>query len=84
MCAQALAAFDISKCIKNDVEITPEVNIVGETIWHVFRFWLHVLISTIDSHQAPFKCSIRPRSAEAKALIEEESPYGERHGETFA
>lgn len=32
MCAQTLAAFDISKHIENGVEITPEVNLVGETI----------------------------------------------------
>ena len=44
MCAQALAAFDISKWIENGVEITPEVDLVGETIWQVLRFWLHVLI----------------------------------------
>lgn len=35
----------------------------------------------VNSHQAPFKCSIIPRSAEAKALIEEEFGYDDRHGE---
>ncbi|KAL4077431.1 cytochrome P450 [Scleroderma citrinum] len=69
MCAQALAVFDISKHIENGVEITPKVDLVGETIWQV--------------HQAPFKCSIKPRSAEAKALIEEEFPCNDGHiGET--
>ncbi|KIJ61751.1 hypothetical protein HYDPIDRAFT_115569 [Hydnomerulius pinastri MD-312] len=56
MCAQVLAAFDISKCIENGVEITPEHDLVGETI----------------VHQAPFKCSIKPRSAEVEALIRQE------------
>jgi len=64
MCAQALAAFDISKCIESGVEITPKVDLVGETI----------------CHQAPFKCSIRPRSAEARALIEEEFSYDDSAG----
>ncbi|KIK94269.1 hypothetical protein PAXRUDRAFT_828163 [Paxillus rubicundulus Ve08.2h10] len=56
MCAQALATFEISKCVENGVEITPEFNLVGETL----------------VHQAPFKCSIRPRSSEAEALIRQE------------
>lgn len=56
MCAQALAVFDISKRFENGVEITPEVNLVGETI----------------CHQAPFKCSIKPRSAEALAVLRED------------
>ncbi|KAF9228227.1 cytochrome P450 [Gyrodon lividus] len=56
MCAQVLAAFDISKYVDNGVEITPEFNLVGETI----------------VHQAPFKCSIKPRSSEAEALIRQE------------
>ncbi|KAG9308644.1 cytochrome P450 [Chiua virens] len=57
MCAQLLATFDISKCIdENGVEITPEFHLVGETI----------------VHQAPFKCSVRPRSAEAQRLIRQE------------
>ncbi|KAF8841329.1 cytochrome P450 [Paxillus ammoniavirescens] len=53
MCAQALAVFDISKCVENGVEITPEFKLVGGII----------------VHQAPFKCSIKPRSPEAEALI---------------
>ena len=35
MCAQSLAVFDISKCVENGVEITPEFNLVGETIMFV-------------------------------------------------
>ncbi|KAL4077432.1 cytochrome P450 [Scleroderma citrinum] len=60
MCAQALAAFDISKCIENGVEITPKVDLIGETIWQVFR------------------CSIRPRTEEAKALLQEDFPCNDR------
>ncbi|KAN0088019.1 Cytochrome P450 [Tylopilus felleus] len=56
MCAQSLAVFDISKGVENGVEITPEFNLVGETI----------------IHQAPFKCAIKPRSADAQRLIREE------------
>lgn len=59
MCAQALAVFEISKCIKNGVEITPEVDMVGETI----------------CHQAEFKCSIKPRSEEAVNLLLEDFSY---------
>ncbi|KAF9238241.1 cytochrome P450 [Melanogaster broomeanus] len=55
-CAQVLAAFDISKCVENGVEITPQYTPVGG-----------VLIN-----QAPFKCSIRPRSSEAEGLIRQE------------
>jgi hypothetical protein len=62
MCAQALAVFDISKRVENGVEITPEINLVGETI----------------VHQAPFKCSIKPRSVEAERLIRQESPLREQ------
>ncbi|KAI6156302.1 cytochrome P450 [Pisolithus thermaeus] len=53
ICVQALAVFDISKCIANGVEITPDVDLVGETI----------------CHQAQFKCSIKPRSEEALTLL---------------
>jgi len=55
MCAQSLAVFDISKHVKNGVEVTPEFNQVGATI----------------IHQAPFKCSIKPRSAAAERLVRE-------------
>ncbi|KAF9235423.1 cytochrome P450 [Melanogaster broomeanus] len=61
MCAQVLAAFDISKSVENGVEITPEYNLVGETI----------------VHQAPFKCSIKPRSSEAEELIRREATSSE-------
>ncbi|KAF8551039.1 cytochrome P450 [Imleria badia] len=61
MCAQSLAVFDISKCVENGVEITPEFNLVGETI----------------VHQAPFKCSIKPRSMDAQRLIRQEFPLFE-------
>ncbi|KIJ07546.1 hypothetical protein PAXINDRAFT_19268 [Paxillus involutus ATCC 200175] len=61
MCAQALAAFDISKCVENGVEITPEFNLVGEIL----------------AHQAPFKCSIKPRSSQAEALVRQEFSLSE-------
>ncbi|KZP21003.1 cytochrome P450 [Athelia psychrophila] len=52
----SLAVFDIKKVIENGVEITPEVDIVPGTI----------------THPNPYKCDIRPRSAKAAALIEQE------------
>jgi len=55
MCAQSLAAFDISKHVENGVEVTPEFNQVGAAILH----------------QAPFKCSIKPRSTAAERLVRE-------------
>ncbi|KAF8124373.1 cytochrome P450 [Boletus edulis] len=56
MCVQSLAVFDISKHVENGVEVTPEFNQVGGTI----------------IHQAPFKCSIQPRSAATERLVKEE------------
>jgi len=41
MCAQALAVFDISKCIENGAEITPEFSLVGESIVFVTDVALH-------------------------------------------
>ena len=41
MCAQALAVFDISKRVENGVEITPEFNLVGETIMFVTDVMIH-------------------------------------------
>ena len=41
MCAQALAVFDISKHVENGVEITPEYNLVGETIVFVTDLMMH-------------------------------------------
>ncbi|KAG1727505.1 cytochrome P450 [Suillus lakei] len=55
----SLAVFDISKIVENGVEITPEVDPTTGTV----------------SHPKPFKCSIRPRSAEAIALIEQDASY---------
>jgi hypothetical protein len=50
----SLAVFDISKVVENGIEITPEVDPSSGTI----------------SHPKPFKCSIKPRSSKAVALIE--------------
>lgn len=79
MCAQALAVFDISKCIEGGMEVTPEFNLVGETILYALGRFFIVTCTTNEpvqrsSHQAPFKCSIKPRSTEARRLICEEFP----------
>ncbi|KAG1745650.1 cytochrome P450 [Suillus lakei] len=55
----SLAVFDISKAVENGVEITPEVDPLPGTI----------------SHPKPFKCSIKPRSATAHDLIEQDANY---------
>ncbi|KAG2356989.1 cytochrome P450 [Suillus spraguei] len=57
--AMSLAAFDISKVVENGIEITPEVDPLSGTI----------------SHPKPFKCSIKPRSSKAIALIEQDANY---------
>ncbi|KAG2077743.1 cytochrome P450 [Suillus decipiens] len=57
--AMSLAVFDISKAVENGVEITPEVDPLSGTI----------------SHPRPFKCSIKPRSLKAIALIEQDANY---------
>ncbi|KIM67833.1 hypothetical protein SCLCIDRAFT_1189995 [Scleroderma citrinum Foug A] len=56
--AMSLAAFNVSKVVENGVEITPEVDPSSGTI----------------SHPKPFKCSIKPRSAKALELIQQ-NPY---------
>ncbi|KAG2066224.1 cytochrome P450 [Suillus decipiens] len=55
----SLAVFDISKVVENGVEITPEIDPSSGSI----------------SHPKPFKCSIKPRSAKAVALIEQNVNY---------
>ncbi|KAG2077744.1 cytochrome P450 [Suillus decipiens] len=57
--AMSLAVFDISKVVENGVEITPEVDPLSGTI----------------SHPKPFRCSIKPRSSKAVALIEQDANY---------
>ncbi|KAG0709796.1 cytochrome P450 [Suillus ampliporus] len=57
--AMSLAVFDISKVVENGVEITPEVDPSSGTI----------------SHPKPFKCSIKPRSAKALELIQQDVDY---------
>ncbi|KAG1858341.1 cytochrome P450 [Suillus tomentosus] len=57
--AMSLAVFDISKVVENGVEITPEIDPSSGTI----------------SHPKPFKCSIKPRSAKAVALIQQDVDY---------
>jgi len=55
----SLAVFDISKIVENGVELTPEVDSSSGAI----------------SHPKPFKCSIKPRSAKAIALIQQDVDY---------
>ncbi|KAG2156216.1 cytochrome P450 [Suillus clintonianus] len=57
--AMSLAVFNISKVVENGVEITPEVDPSSGTI----------------SHPKPFKCSIKPRSAKALELIQQDANY---------
>ncbi|KAI6033982.1 cytochrome P450 [Pisolithus microcarpus] len=57
--AMSLAVFDISKVVENGVEITPEIDPSSGTI----------------SHPKPFKCSIKPRSAKALELIQQDPHY---------
>ncbi|KAG2362235.1 cytochrome P450 [Suillus spraguei] len=57
--AMSLAVFDISKVVENGAEITPEFEQLPGTI----------------SHPKPFKCCIRPRSATALELIEQNANY---------
>jgi len=55
-CAMSLAVFDITKAVENGVEIRPMVDSTPGTI----------------SHPVPFKCSIKPRSSKATALIQQD------------
>lgn len=57
--AMSLAVFDISTVIENGVEITPELDPSSGSV----------------SHPKPFKCSIKPRSAKAIALIQQDTDY---------
>lgn len=52
-----LAVFDISKVVKNGVEITPEVEPSSGTV----------------SHPKPFECSIKHRSMKALELIQQDN-----------
>ncbi|ESK93754.1 cytochrome p450 [Moniliophthora roreri MCA 2997] len=55
-CAMSLAVFDIAKCVENGIVIEPVNDRTTGTI----------------SHPKPFKCSIKPRSPKAVALIQDE------------
>ncbi|KAG2034085.1 cytochrome P450 [Suillus americanus] len=57
--AMSLAVFDISKAVENGIEIIPDIDQSSGTI----------------SHPKPFKCSIKPRSSKAVALIEQDANY---------
>jgi hypothetical protein len=74
----SLAVFDISKAVENGVEITPEVDPSTGTIRyavHPIAFAVLVLIGVLPSHPKPFKCSIKPRSAKAITLIQQDVNY---------
>ncbi|KAE9404455.1 hypothetical protein BT96DRAFT_853712 [Gymnopus androsaceus JB14] len=53
-CVMSLAVFDIGKCVKNEMVIEPVNDRTSATI----------------SRPKPFKCSIKPRSPRAIALIQ--------------
>ncbi|KAG2040709.1 cytochrome P450 [Suillus americanus] len=59
----SLAVFDISKVVEKGVEITPEIDHTSGTIRYN------------PSHPKPFKCSIKPRSAKAITLIQQDANY---------
>ncbi|KAG2135247.1 cytochrome P450 [Suillus clintonianus] len=61
--AMSLAVFDISKVVENGVEITPEFDPSSGAARHT------------PSHLKPFKCSIKPRSATALGLIQQDADY---------
>lgn len=74
MCAQSLAAFDISKHVENGVEITPEFKQEGGTFLSVSCFSLYVFARVTDAllrNVVPFKCAIKPRSEAAGRLVME-------------
>jgi len=57
--AMSLAVFDISKVVEDGVEIIPQVDTIPGSV----------------SHPKAFKCSIKPRSATALELIEQDTDY---------
>jgi len=73
----SLAAFDISKAVENGVEITPEVDPTSGTIRYVASNRVRGADLDIhtSSHPKPFKCSIKPRSAKALELIQQDANY---------
>ncbi|KAG2148111.1 cytochrome P450 [Suillus clintonianus] len=75
--AMSLAVFDISKAVENGIEITPEVDPSSGAIRYV-ALLIGVPPSVMHihtcrgSHPKPFKCSIKPRSAKAIGLIQQD------------
>ncbi|OAX31902.1 hypothetical protein K503DRAFT_805675 [Rhizopogon vinicolor AM-OR11-026] len=57
--AMSLAVFNISKVVENGIEITPELDCTSGLI----------------SHPKLYKCSIKPRSAKAVTLIQQDVNY---------
>ncbi|KAG1886216.1 cytochrome P450 [Suillus subluteus] len=75
--AMSLAVFDISKVVENGVEITPEFEPSLDSIRCVAYFVMSGagLDKHTPSHPKPFKCSIKPRSATALGLIQQDANY---------
>jgi hypothetical protein len=71
----SLAVFDISEVVENGVEITPEIDPSSGTIRYVALVIVYCvgLDTRFLSHPKPFKCSIKPRSAKALSLIQEDA-----------
>lgn len=76
--ASILAVFEISKAVdEHGMVITPEVILEPGTIKYVLSATkvicvLMLLALSRDSHPAPFKCKIAPRSAAAVALLHQD------------
>ena len=65
-----LAVFDITKVVEDGRVIEPEAEQTSGTVRLVFSpMTMLISVNTAYSHPKPFKCSIKPRSAEAEALI---------------
>lgn len=71
MDAMTLATFDIAMAQdEHGRNIVPEVSYSGGLVRCVFFSMRITLIGEIPSHPLPFKCTIKPRSSRAAALIE--------------
>ncbi|THH14869.1 hypothetical protein EW146_g5523 [Bondarzewia mesenterica] len=72
--ATILAVFDITKVVENGMIIEPAIEYTSGTIRSVVYIdflSLHAFTKRANpSRPKPFKCSIKPRSAEAEALIQ--------------
>ena len=70
-CARTLAVFEIGQVVENGVVVKPvheQMRGVIRYIWPWFGLVCFVHVPC-DSHPAPFKCNIKPRSDKAVSLI---------------